>query len=179
MWGCRGWGWAITATTLTSVIITRAAWSAAVVTITTWGWAVISTFLLVHPALDTDHTVNGAGFGESILNGNTKGLKWHLAFAVYLRTGDVSTTETTCNAETDAFSTEFHGGLHGALHGAAERNTTLKLNGDLLGNELGIKLRLANLDDVDLHLSILTNFAEVSGHTLDLRTLTTDDETRT
>src|SRR6202043_1610062 len=42
-----------------------------------------------------------------------------------------------------------HRRLHRALHGAAERNTALELLGDRFGDQRGVELGLADLDDVD------------------------------
>jgi hypothetical protein len=125
--------------TIASAVSTTATTISAVATLASlWGTAVI--LFLVDPA----------GFGEAVVEGDPEGLKWHLAFAVAFGTGDVSTTEAAGATETDTFGTEIHGGLQRALHGAAEADPALKLDGDLLGDELGIQLRLADLDDVDL-----------------------------
>jgi hypothetical protein len=42
--------------------------------------------------------------------------------------------------------------LDSSFHGAAERNPTFKLDRHVLGDQLGIKLRSAHFDDIDLHL---------------------------
>src|SRR5688500_7554275 len=90
-----------------------AAIAAVTATLGARGAAVV--FLLVDPALDADHAVNGAGFGEAVVERDTEGLQRHLAFAIPLGTGDVGTAETTGATDPDAFGTEVHGGLHGAL----------------------------------------------------------------
>jgi hypothetical protein len=79
-------------------------------------------------------------------------------------------------AEADAFGTEFHGGLQGALHGAAEGNPALKLDGDLLGNELGVEFRLADFDDVDFDLGTFADVADFLGHHFDFLALAADDQ---
>jgi hypothetical protein len=150
-----------------SVAVLRSATAVATVTTTTAVTTTVTTlaaftalaartaaivFLLVDPALDPDDAVDGAGFGEAIVQGYPEGLERHLAFAVTFSAGDVGTTKTTGDAEADAFRTEVHGGLEGALHGAAEADPALKLDGDLLGDKLGVEFRLADLNDVDLDL---------------------------
>ena len=55
---------------------------------------------------------------------------------------------------TEMTNAETHGGLHRALHGAAEGHATLKLLSDGFGDQLGIELRLADLEDVDDHVRI-------------------------
>jgi hypothetical protein len=136
-------------------------------------------FLLVDPALDTNDAVNGAGFGEAVVERDAESLKRDFAFAVSFSAGDVRTTEATGATEADAFGTEFHGGLQGAFHGAAEADPALKLHGDLLGHQLGVKLGLADLDDVDLDLRSFAEIADFLGHHFDFLALTTDDETGT
>ena len=39
---------------------------------------------------------------------------------------------------------------------------------NILGNELGVELRLANLEDVDLHLAASAEFGKVIGHFFNL-----------
>ena len=47
---------------------------------------------------------------------------------------------------------EPHGRLHGALHGAAEGDAALELLGDVFGDQRGVDLGLAHLDDVEVDL---------------------------
>ncbi len=62
---------------------------------------------------------------------------------------------------------------------ARRKDTALELHGDLLGDELGIQLGLADLDDVDLHLRTLAKVGDVLGHHFDLLALAADDEAGT
>ncbi len=170
-------------TAIASAISTAAA-VAATVTTTTAVIAAVTlrllavVFLLVDPALDTNDAVEGAGFGETVVERNAERLERHLAFAISFGTGDVRTTEAAGAAEADAFRAEFHGGLKSTLHGAAEADPALKLDGDLLGNQLGVELRLADFDDVDFHLGTFADTGDVAGHDLDFLALATDDQTR-
>ncbi len=186
-WCCTLWAviWTAISASLTAVstsAITTVSTIAAVTTVVavstirTW-FAVV--FLFVNPAFHTDDSVNGASFSEAVVERDAEGLEGYFAFAVALGAGDVSTTEATGATDADAFGTEFHGGLQGAFHGAAEGNPALKLDGDLLGDKLRIELRLANLEDVELHLRIFADLADFGGHDLDFLALTTDDEAGT
>ena len=114
-------------------------------------------FLFVDPAFYADNSVNGTCFGETVIERDAEGLERHLAFAVALGAGDVGTAEAASTTDTDAFGTEFHGGLQGTLHGAAEGNPALELHGDLFGDELGIELRLADFEDIELYLRVLAD----------------------
>ena len=148
-------GTAVSASALTTVSAAAIATISAVTTVV--AVATVRTrlaviFLFVDPAFYTDNPVNGACFGETVIERDAEGLERHLAFAVALGASDVGTAEAASATDTDAFGTEFHGGLQGTLHSAAERNPALKLDGDLLGDELRIELRLADLKDVELHL---------------------------
>jgi len=42
--------------------------------------------------------------------------------------------------------------LDSSFHGAAERDPAFQLNRHVLGDQLGIKLRSAHFDDIDLDL---------------------------
>jgi hypothetical protein len=52
----------------------------------------------------------------------------------------------------DSLGTGAHGARKCALHRTAESNAVLKLLGDRLGHELGVKLGALDLEDVDLDL---------------------------
>jgi hypothetical protein len=45
-----------------------------------------------------------------------------------------------------------HGGSNGCLYSTAERNPSLNLLGNCLGNQKSIQLRAFDLTDIDLHL---------------------------
>src|SRR5688572_14226787 len=86
---------AIVRATVASTISTTAAVAATVTTVVaTLGLlAGAVVFLLVDPALDADDAIQGAGFGEAVVERNTESLERHLAFAVAFGTGDVRATE--------------------------------------------------------------------------------------
>jgi hypothetical protein len=139
-----------TATAITATTISAAVTAVAAIITGLAAGAVV--FLLVDPTFDANDAVNGAGFGEAVVEGNAESLKRDFAFAVSFSAGDVRTTEATGATEANAFGSEFHGGLKGAFHGATEADPALKLHGDLFGHQLGVEFGLADLDDVDLDL---------------------------
>ena len=67
--------------------------------------------------------------------------------------GDFRTAETAAAGDLDAFGTKAQRRLHRALHRTAEGNTADKLVGNALSDELRIDFRLADLDDVQLHVA--------------------------
>ena len=78
-------------------------------------------------------------------------MKGHTALAIPLGAGDFGAVQTARAHDLDALGAKAHGVLHGPLHGAAEHDPLLELLGDVLCDELGIDLWLANLFDVDVH----------------------------
>ena len=90
-----------------------------------------------------------------------------------------STTETTAGADLDTISTHVHSDLHRFFHGTTETDTALKLSGDTLGNEGGVKLRLLDFNNVDLGLFAASKTGNLAGHVLDFGTFTADHDTGT
>ena len=77
----------------------------------------------------------------------------------------------------DALGAEAHGGLHRTLHGAAEGDPALELLGDVLGHQLGVGLRLADFDDVQVNLAV-RHGGHVLAQLFDVRALLADDHAR-
>src|SRR5690606_33405051 len=86
--------------------------------------------------------------------------------------------EAAAADDLDAFGTQTHGGLHRALHRTAERHAAHELVGNALRDELGIDFRLADLDDVQLHLA-LGHGRQLGAQLLDVRALLADDDAGT
>jgi hypothetical protein len=171
-------GTAITASAaFTTTTTTLAAVTASAMAAVRTGLAVV--LFLVDPAFHSDDAVDGACFGEAVIQGDAEGLEGHLAFAVAFGAGDVSTAEATGATDANAFGTEFHGGLKGALHGAAEGNPAFELDSNLLGDELCVQFWFADFENIKFDLGIFADFSDVVGHDLDLFALATDDKART
>jgi hypothetical protein len=67
---------------------------------------------------------------------------------LFLGTRDFRAAETTADHDTNTLGIRAHRLLHRLLHGAAERDTLLQLLRNAAAHQIGVQLRLANLDDV-------------------------------
>ena len=112
----------------------------------------IRILVLIDPALYANNSINSLGFRETIVDGDAKGLKRHLSFAIPLSTSNISTTETTGATDTNSVSPKVHRSLNSALHRTTESDSAFKLDDHLLADALGIELRFANLNNIDLNL---------------------------
>jgi hypothetical protein len=129
------------------------AWTATTWPIMTWrACAFIRILVLVNPALYANNSINGLGFRESIVDWDAKSLERHLAFTIPFSTSDISTTKATGAADTNSVSPEVHGSLNSALHRTTESNSAFELDDYLLTDALGIELRLADLNNINLDL---------------------------
>jgi hypothetical protein len=135
-------------------------------------------FLLVDPAFDPDDAPGGAGFGESEIDRYPQCLKRHFPASIFFGTGNVRTRETPGATQSDAFGAEIHRRLERTLHGAPESDPSLQLDRHILGHQLGVEFRLADLENIDLHLRSAAHLAHVVGHLLDLGPLSADDQPR-
>ena len=104
---------------------------------------------LEDPDLDAAGPVSRVGGRDAVVDIGTQRMQRHPALAIPLLPRDFRTTKTTRTIDADAFGAKPHGRLHGALHGPAERHAALQLLGDGIGDQRGVDLRLADLDDVD------------------------------
>src|SRR5690606_27044745 len=77
----------------------------------------------------------------------------------------------------DALGAQAHGRLHGALHGAAEGDPAFQLLRDVLGDQLGVGFRLADLDDVQVNLAFGAG-RDVLAQLLDVSALLADHDAR-
>ena len=98
--------------------------------------------------------------------------------AVPFGPGDLGTAKTAGAVDPDALGAKAHRRLHGALHGAAEADAALKLLRDVLGDQLGVDLRLADLDDVQADLAA-DALRKIGAKTLDVLALLADDQAGT
>ena len=101
---------------------------------------------LEDPHLDADHAVGRAGNAVAEVDVCTQRVQRHAALAVPLRACDFRATQTPGDVDADAERTEAKRRLHGPLHGAAERDASLQLLRDRLGDKRRIDLRLADLE---------------------------------
>ena len=104
---------------------------------------------LEDPHLDAAHAVSGVRGGFGIIDVAAQRVQRHPALAVPFGARDLGAAETAGAGDADALGAEAQRRLDRALHRAAERDAALELVGDALRDELGVDLRLADLDDVE------------------------------
>src|ERR1043166_4568974 len=132
---------------------------------------------LEDPDLDAAGAVGGLGGGDAVVDVGAQRMQGHAAFAVPFRAGDFRAAEPAAAIDADALGPETHGGLHRTLHPAAEGGAGLELLGDVLRHQLGVDFRLADLDDVQMHL-VARVFLDFVLQLLDVGALLADDHAR-
>src|SRR5882672_4255970 len=110
---------------------------------------VLKDFALEDPDLDAAGAEGGERGGHAVIDIGAQRVQRHPPFAIPFHARDFGTAETARAVDTNAFGAETHRRLHRALHGAAERDAALELLRDRFGDQRGVELRLAYLDDVD------------------------------
>src|SRR5262249_1412474 len=101
----------------------------------------------------------------------------HAAFAVPLDTRDFRAAEPSRAIDADAKRAELQRRLHRALHRTAARDAALELLRNALGDQMRVDFRLADLDDIEMHLT-LGELAEVLLQLLDVSALLADHDAR-
>src|SRR5690606_20121128 len=95
----------------------------------------------------------GAGLEEPVVHVGTHRLQRHPAVPVVLRPGHLGAAEAPGALHLDALDQRRpHRRLDRLAHGAAERDTVGQLLGDALRHQLGVRLGVLHLEDVQLHL---------------------------
>ena len=107
-------------------------------------------FTLEHPDLDAAGTISGVGGGFTISDFGAERVQWHTALTIPFGPGNLCPAETAGAVDPHTQCAKTHRGLDRPFHRTAESNTAFQLLGDGFGNQLGINLRLANLNDVCL-----------------------------
>src|SRR5262249_37084268 len=102
----------------------------------------------------------------------------HATLAIPFHTRDLGAAQAARAVDADALGTKPHGRLHGSLHGAAERNAALELLRDRFCNELRVKLRLADFNDVDDDVAV-GQLRHHLAQLLDVGALLADHDART
>src|SRR5690606_18858451 len=139
---------------------------------------VLEHFTLKHPDLHANDAVGRLGFIEAIVDVGAQGVQRHATFAVPLHPSDFGAAQTARDVDADALGAQAHGRLHRTLHGAAERDTALQLLSDVLGDQLSVGFRLADLDDVQVNFAFGAS-GDVLAQLLDVSALLADHDTRT
>src|SRR6202795_1924545 len=110
---------------------------------------VLKDFALEDPDLDAAGAERRDRGRDAVIDIGAQRMQRHAAFAIPFHARDFGAAETARAIDSDAFGAETHGRLHRALHGAAERDAALELLRDRFGDQRGVELGLADLDDVD------------------------------
>ena len=97
---------------------------------------------------------------------------------VGLGPGDLGAAQTAAAGDLDALGTQTGGLLHGLLHGAAEGDTLLQLLCNVLGHQLSVQVRRANLNDVQVD-ALAQLLLYILAQILDFGTSLTDDHAGT
>ncbi len=97
---------------------------------------------------------------------------------VALGAAHLRAAEAARDLNLDALDAGLHRGLDRLAHGATERDTRSQLLRDTLGDELGVRLRVADLEDVQLDL-LGGQLLELAPDAVGLGAAATDDDART
>src|SRR5690606_26369877 len=139
---------------------------------------VLEDLALEHPHLDAADAVSRLRFGGAVVDIGAQRVQRHAAFTVPFHARDFRAAKATRAVDADTFGAQAHRRLNGALHGTTERDAALELLGDRLSNQLGVDLRLADLDDVEVRLS-LGHLGQLAAQLLDVGALLANDQPRT
>src|SRR5262249_3654117 len=131
----------------------------------------------VDPGLDPDLPVRRVGLGEPVVDVGLQRVEREAPLLVPLRAGDFRPVQPAGAADLDPLGAEAQGRLDPLLHRAPERHAALELQGDRLGDELGVRLRPLDLDDVDVDLG-LGPLLELVAQLVHFRAALADDDPR-
>src|SRR5713101_6735737 len=110
---------------------------------------VLKDFALEDPDLDAAGSERRERGRDTVIDIGAQRVQRHAAFAIPFHPRDFGAAETARAVDTNALGAKTHRRLHRALHGAAECDTALELLRDRFGDQRGVELGLADLDDVD------------------------------
>src|ERR1700737_4108875 len=110
---------------------------------------VLEDFALENPDLDAAGAERGERGRHPVIDIGAQRVQRHAPLAIPFHARDFGAPETARAVDTNAFGAETHRRLHRALHRTAERDPALELLRDRFGDQRGVELGLADLDDVD------------------------------
>src|SRR5215471_5467968 len=129
----------------------------------------------VDPRLDPDLSVGRVGLGEPVVDVGLQRVEREAPLLVPLGAGDLGPVQPAGAADLDPLGSEAQGRLDPLLHRAAERHAALELQRDGLGDELRVRLRPLDLDDVDVDFR-LGPLLELVAELVDFRAALADDD---
>src|SRR5215475_2665872 len=130
---------------------------------------------LENPDLDAASAVGRLGRRPSVVDVGAQRMQRHTPLAVPLHARDLGAAQAPAAVDADAARPQPHGRLHGPLHRPPEGDATLQLLRDVLRYQLGVDLRLADLEDVEMHLAA-GHLLQVVAQLLDVGALLADDD---
>src|SRR6202011_5011046 len=139
---------------------------------------VLEDLALEDPDLDAAGAERGERGRHAVIDVGAQGVQRHAAFAIPFHARDFGAAETARAVDPNTFGAEAHRRLHRALHGAAERDAALELLRDRFGDQRGVELRLADLDDVDDDVGG-GDIGDALAQLVDVRALLADHDTGT
>src|SRR4029077_14396598 len=122
----------------------------------------------VDPGLHADRAVRRLRDRAAELDVRAERVQRDAAFALPLTPGHLGATEAAGDRDADALRAGLHRPRDRLLQHPAERHATLQPPGDVLGDEAGVELRVADLEDVHFH-DLAGRLAERLTELLDLR----------
>src|SRR5688572_23693704 len=132
---------------------------------------------LEHPDLHAAGAIGRLGRSLAEIDLGAQRMQRHAAFTVPLHARDFRPAQPAGAVDADAEGAEAHRRLDRALHGAAERDAALQLLRDVVGDQLGVNLGLADLDDVEADFRA-RHLGKVGAQLLDVGALLADDDAR-
>src|SRR5262245_17847839 len=138
---------------------------------------VLQNLALENPDLHAAGAIGRERGGNAIVDVRAQRMQRHATFAVPLHARDLGAAQTPSAVDADAAGTEPHRRLHCPFHRAAERDAALELLCDRFSDQLGIELRLPDLDDVDDDIG-LREACDLAAQLLDVGALLADDHAR-
>src|SRR5664279_1760374 len=132
-------------------------------------------FALVNPHFDTDSSKGGQSFGFGEVDHGAQRATRHAPFALPLTASHICPRETTADFNLDTLAALAHRLANRAFDGAAVPDTTLKLLGDVLGDELRVEVGLLNFVHLDLR-RLARHLLQSLLHLLDRITLAPDQD---
>src|SRR5438309_1512211 len=132
---------------------------------------------LEDPHLHADRSVRRVGGGQPVIDVGPQRVERHPAVAVPLAPRDLAAAQPAGTGDADAVGAEPQRGRHRLLHGPAKRDALLQLERDVLGDELGVELRMDDLLDVEVDL-LAGPHLQLVLQLLHLGALATDDDAR-
>src|SRR5450755_2072772 len=132
---------------------------------------------LVDPDLHADAAERGAGLVEAVVDVRAQRVQWHPPLAVELRARHLRAAEAARALHPDTLGAALHRALHRLAHGPPEGHPAGQLLGDTLRDELGVDLRVLDLEDVQLDL-LAGQLLQVGADAVRLGATAADDDAR-